>query len=168
MKSSSYAAAAAVLFAVTLSACSGSTSTSTSTSTDTTTTSTSADTSASSAADSSATSSSTDNSASSSSDNSASGAGVNGVAVYPGATESAGPKAMGTPPPGAKVFETTDTPDKVKTWYLGNVTGLKQQGAASDAGTFLMTADKKTVVGIVADKASGKTYIAIIPSSAFK
>jgi hypothetical protein len=86
-----------------------------------------------------------------------------GAPVYPGATPAA-KSSYGTPPPGGKLYVTSDDPVTVSKWYEKN--GAKASAPATAKGGLLMLGDQNTGTYITLIGEGGKTYIQILPVSA--
>ncbi len=143
----SFATALALAGLFTLAACSASGSASTSTSTDSGT---------SSAADADSTSSATDTSTSPAASSQ----------VYPGATAT-DKSSYGTPPPGGKLYVTSDDPVTVAKWYVTNA-GAQATAPATAKGGLLLIGDQNTGTFVTLIGENGKTYIQLLPVSAAK
>jgi hypothetical protein len=84
------------------------------------------------------------------------------VPLYPGAVP-AERSSYGTPPPGGKLYVSSDDPVTVAKWYLKK--GAEASAPATAKGALLLFGDPNTGNYITLIGEGGKTYIQILPVS---
>jgi beta-lactam-binding protein with PASTA domain len=75
---------------------------------------------------------------------------------------------MGSPPPDAKTFVTSDDLKKVQDWYTTNVKGSKVVMSDPKMGTMLLVGDPKTGTAVLLASSGGKTYIGMTSAANVK